>query len=101
MSRRLRPLLLSLHLYAGLFVSPFVLVFALSVLFLVHAWIPGRQRAVENRSVTSVLLPAQLESLSGRDQLAALHGVLAQLKVDGEISAVRQFPRERRFVVSA
>jgi len=30
-----------LHLYFGLFLSPFVLVFAISTLFLVHSWFPG------------------------------------------------------------
>ena len=32
-----------LHLYFGLFISPFVLLFAVSVFFLVHAWIVVRK----------------------------------------------------------
>jgi uncharacterized iron-regulated membrane protein len=45
-----------LHLYLGLFISPFVLVFSVSVFFFVHSWIPklapdpARTRVVSSRS---------------------------------------------------
>ena len=42
-----------LHLYAGLFISPFVLVFAISVFYLVHAWVPA-QSAGPSRKVTNL-----------------------------------------------
>src|SRR5205823_6124965 len=41
-----------LHLYVGLFISPFVLLFAISVIFLVHAWIPGMSNQPASRTAT-------------------------------------------------
>ncbi|MBI5767671.1 MAG: hypothetical protein HZA93_07735 [Verrucomicrobia bacterium] len=98
MIQRLYALLRDLHLYFGLFVSPFVLVFAVSVVFLVHAWLPKPGAAPAKRTVTDITLPADFESLKGPAQLAAAHAVLAHLGVQGEIGFVRQLPRERRFV---
>ena len=79
-----------LHLYVGLFLSPFVVVFAVSVIFLVHAWLPGTGAPPSNRTATHVPLPANLEQL---------HTVLDALDVHGEIGFVRQLPKQRRFVI--
>jgi hypothetical protein len=87
------------HLYAGLFLSPFVVVFAASVIFLVHAWIPGVSPPGEPRVVSGVALPADVERLSGRAQVDALRPVLDGLGVRGEVGFVRRIARERRIAM--
>ena len=87
-----------LHLYVGLFLSPFVLVFAISVVFLVHSWVPGAGKTPATRRAENVSIPAGFEQLKGREQVEAAHTVLESIGVRGEIGFVRQFPRERRFV---
>jgi hypothetical protein len=90
-----------LHLYLGLFISPFVLVFAISVFFLVHSWIPGaaKSRAPNTRAAAGLQLPPNLEQLSGRDRVNALRGVLDQAGVKGEVTFIRYIPKEHRLVV--
>ncbi|MDP3073808.1 MAG: PepSY-associated TM helix domain-containing protein [Opitutaceae bacterium] len=88
-----------LHLYVGLFLSPFVLVFAISVIFLVHSWVPGSGAPAASRNATNLSIPSDFERLKGREQVAAAHALLDQIPVRGEIGFVRQFPKERRFVI--
>jgi hypothetical protein len=87
-----------LHLYLGLFISPFVLLFAISDFFLVHSWIPGAagNRDVSTALVSNLKLPPDLDRLSGRPLVDALHPLLDQLGVHGEVQNVRRFPREHR-----
>lgn len=89
-----------LHLYAGLFVSPFVLAFALSVFFLVHHWLP---KALPNpaggRSVSDLPLPANLDQLSGRERIDALRPALDQAQVHGEVGWVQHLAKEDRLIV--
>lgn len=99
MPLRLYAIVRDLHLYIGLFLTPFVVVFAISVIFLVHAWLPGTGTPPSNRTATHVSLPADLERLKGREQLTALHTVLAALDVHGEIGFVRLLPKQRKFVI--
>jgi hypothetical protein len=99
MSQRVYPVVRDLHLYIGLFLSPFVLVFAISVFFLVHAWMPGGKAPSDTRTVADVAFPADFEQLKGLEQIAAAHVVLDSLGVHGEIGFVRQIPKERRFVM--
>jgi hypothetical protein len=90
-----------LHLYAGLFISPFVLVFAVSVFFLVHAWLPGASTSQPGalRTVSELPLPSNLEQLSGRERIDALKPVLARAGVHGEVSWIQHLAREKRLVV--
>src|SRR5262245_19992839 len=89
----------NLHLYVGLFLSPFIIVFALSVFFLVHSWLPVAKQTSASRTVSAVKFPADLETAKGREQIAALRAVLDGLDVRGEIGFVRYIPRDRRFVL--
>jgi hypothetical protein len=86
------------HLYVGLFLSPFVLVFALSVFYLVHGSV---QKTAEppSRTVNDVPVKADLEGLTGRVQVNALRPILDQLGVKGEISFIRRILKEHRLVV--
>jgi len=46
------------HLYFGLFISPFVLLFAVSVFFLVHAWLPMKKSSELRILVLALCLAA-------------------------------------------
>ncbi len=87
-----------LHLYIGLFISPFVLVFAVSVFFLVHAWLPKRTGEHE-RAVTDLPLPGNLGALSGRERIDALRPALGSAGVRGEVGWVQHQVKENRLVI--
>src|ERR1041384_5460187 len=88
-----------LHMYFGLFISPFVLLFAVSVIFLVHAWAPWSSVEPVSRTVNDVQIPENLETLKGREQVNAMRGVLDKLGVAGEVNFVRRVPDQHRLIV--
>ena len=47
-----------LHLYLGLFISPAVLRFAVIVISLVHAWIPGAAQEPATRTAHDLQIPS-------------------------------------------
>jgi hypothetical protein len=98
-SLRVYPITRDVHLYVGLFLSPFVLVFAISVFFLAHAWLPGRAPQATTRTVSDVTIPVNFEQLKSRELVDAAQSILRQIGVHGEIDFVRQIPRDRRFVL--
>ena len=97
--RRLYPITRDLHLYLGLFISPFVLVFSLSVILLVHGWVPAASPEPAVRTVTGLSLPEGLERLKGRDLVNALRPVLDAIGVKGEVDFIRAIPREHCLVI--
>ena len=89
-----------LHLYLGLFISPFVLVFCISVFFLVHSWIPKLAPETTNTRVVSALaLPGDLKKLSGRPLIDALRPALEKMDVPGEIGFVRRMVKEEKLII--
>jgi hypothetical protein len=88
-----------LHLYIGLFLSPFVLVFAISVFYLVHVW-GGRAAAPQGREVSNLPVSDELERLSGRDQVNSLRPLLDRLDVRGEISSIRRISKDHRLGIT-
>jgi hypothetical protein len=89
-----------LHLYLGLFISPFVLIFAVSVFFLVHAWLPRFGTATSTKRVVSVSpLPEGLRTLSGRPLIDALKPVLRKAGIRGEVGFVRHLVKEEVFLI--
>ncbi len=89
-----------LHLYLGLFISPFVLVFAISVFFLVHSWIPKfAPETATTRVVSALVLPAELPKLSGRPLIDALKPILEKMNVPGEIGFVRHMVKEETLII--
>src|SRR5881394_999447 len=77
MSKRFYLVTRDLHLYLGLFISPFVLVFAISVFFLVHSWLPRIASETSTTRVVSALpLPQDLTTLSGRPLIDGLKPTL-------------------------
>src|SRR5215467_2749051 len=89
-----------LHLYLGLFISPFVLVFSISVFFLVHSWIPKLgAETVNTRVVSDARLPADLQKLSGRPLIDALKPTLEKIHVPGEIGFVRHMVQQEKLII--
>ena len=88
-----------LHLYFGLFISLLVLVFAVSVFFLVHGWIPGTPAQPSVRTASDLSIPAGVDRLTGRAQVDPLRGVLASIGVQGEVNFVRNISKENRLVI--
>jgi len=97
--RRLYLITRDLHLYLGMFISPFVLAFSLSVIFLVHGWVPVATPKPAVRTVTGLSLPGGLEALAGRELVNALRPVLDEIGVKGEVDFIRAIPREHRLVI--
>ena len=90
-----------LHLYIGLFLSPFVLLFAVSVFYLVHGLSNRPSPGPSDPSVTvaNVNVSPDVAKLQGRARVDALRQVLEQLEVHGEIDFVRHAATERRLIV--
>jgi hypothetical protein len=100
MRGRFYGLIRDLHLYFGLFISPFVLVFAISVFFLVHSWRPRLTLEISTTRVVSALpLPGDLPMLSGRPLIDALKPTLEKAGVHGEVGFVRHLVKEEKLVI--
>jgi hypothetical protein len=85
-----------LHLYFGLFISPFLLLFAASVFFLNHAKIvPDRWSTVD---VQKVDVPAAIDRAQGAEAIARAQTILRQIGVTGEIGFTRFVRQTRHFV---
>ena len=77
-----------LHLYTGLFISPFLLLFAVSVFFLNHAKVPPGQWAA-TETIQNIDVPAGVSWVQGAEGIAAARTILQQVGVDGEIGSAR------------
>ena len=86
-----------LHLYAGLFISPFLLVFAASVFFLNHAKVRS-DAGTGVQTVQNVTIQNAIERLQGKDAVAAARDIAHQLGVDGEIGFTRFVRQTSHFV---
>lgn len=100
MSKRFYRVTRDLHLYFGLFISPFVLVFAVSVFLLVHSWSPkSAANSSAGTTASDLPLPADLEAVSGRQRIDKLKPVLERLGVEGEVGWVQHFPKQHRLII--
>jgi len=90
-----------LHLYVGLFLSPFLLVFAISVFFLVHglAYRPIPGPSDSSRTEAEITVSPDIAQLQGRARVDALRPVLQQLDVNGEIDFVRHVADQHVLIV--
>jgi hypothetical protein len=88
----------NVHLYLGLFLSPFVLVFGISTVVLNHPALAPAHAAQALTEVT-VEVPPGLEKLEGMERVEALKSVMRQAGVSGEIDFVRYMPKENRMIV--
>jgi hypothetical protein len=97
MGRRFYKVTRDLHLYVGLFISPFIVLFAASVFVLVHPRGASLERpAVHTRSLTDLSVTPGLENLTGRPRVEALRRLLDQFGIHGEIGFVQYSPKEHR-----
>jgi hypothetical protein len=100
MRGRFYRLVRDLHLYLGLFSSPFVLVFAVSVFFIVHTWLPRiTAETSTTRVVPNVTLPPGLQKLSGRPLIDALKPVLETIGAPGEVGFLRHLVQEEKLFI--
>ena len=84
-----------LHLYLGLFIAPYLLIFALSTLFLNHIWtIPAGadSNAKTWRFIRQVKIP------EGAGSVEQAKGIMRQLNVSGEISFISYLDKEKRLI---
>jgi len=100
MRGRFYRLIRDLHLYLGLFISPFVLVFAVSVFFVVHSWRPRIASETSTTRVVSALpLPRDLQRLSGRPLIDALKPALEKAGAPGEVGFVQHLVKEEKLII--
>ena len=100
MRGRFYRLIRDLHLYLGLFISPFVFAFALSVFFLAHTWLPKfAAETSTTRIVSSLSLSADLITLSGRPLIEALKPTLEIANVRGEVGFIRRLVKEGKLII--
>ena len=86
-----------LHLYFGLFISPYLLLFAASVFFLNHAKVaPDKWSTVE--TFQNVQMPDAIDRAQGKDAIARAQAILQQVGVSGEIGFTRFVRQTRHFV---
>ena len=90
-----------LHLYFGLFLSPFILLFSFSVFYLVHGLTrrPAPTASDTTRTVAALSVPPDLGAIQGRARVEARRPLLDQRGVRGEIDFVRHGASEHRLSV--
>ena len=86
-----------LHLYFGLFISPFILLFAVSVFYLNHGkLIAGDQPPAE--TYRDLSLPDGFDRLKGREAVDRAAAILPQVRVAGEIGFLRYVAKDRHLI---
>jgi len=86
-----------LHLYFGLFISPFVLLFSFSVFFLNHAKV-AIDRFSSVGTFRELRIPAGIDSAQGRDAIRIAQDIQQQTGVSGEIGFTRFVRKDRHFI---
>ena len=77
-----------------------MLVFAISVFFLVHSWLPRIASGTSTTRVVSGLpIPGELQTLSGRRLIDALKPTLDKADVRGEVGFVRHLVKEQKLII--
>ena len=86
-----------LHLYFGLFISPFVRRFAASVFYLNHGkLIVGASPPAE--TYQNLRIPDGLDRLKGREAVERARGILPQVGAAGEVGFLRYVARDRHLI---
>jgi hypothetical protein len=83
-------------LYFGLFISPFLLLFAASVFFLNHAKVvPDQWSSIE--TFQNLQIPGAIDRAQGKDAIVSAQAILQQVGVTGEIGFTRFVRQTRHF----
>lgn len=86
-----------LHLYFGLFISPFILLFAVSVFYLNHGKLrPGAAPPAE--TYRDLQIPDGFDLVKGREAVERAKTILPQVGVAGEIGFLRYVSNDRRLI---
>jgi hypothetical protein len=86
-----------LHLYFGLFISPFILLFAASVFYLNHGkLIAAAEPPVE--TYRNLDVPDGFDRLKGREAVDRATAILPQVRVAGEIGFLRYVAKDRHLI---
>ena len=86
-----------LHLYLGLFVSPFVLLFAVSVFYLNHGKL-GPDTPPPPETFHNLRIPDGFDRLKGRDAVERAKTILPQVGTSGEIGFLRYRAEDRHLI---
>lgn len=86
-----------LHLYLGLFVSPFVLLFAVSVFYLNHGKL-RQNTPPPSETFHNLRIPDGLNRLKGRDAVDRARAILPQVGVSGEVGFLRYVAENRHLM---
>ena len=86
-----------LHLYFGLFISPFILLFAVSVFYLNHGkLLQGAEPTPD--TYRNLTIPDGFDRLKGREAVERATAILPQVGVSGEIGFLRYVPTTRHLI---
>ena len=86
-----------LHLYFGLFISPFILLFSASVFYLNHGkLVPGSEAAPETYRNLQIL--SGFDRVKGREAVDRAKAILPQVGVAGEIGFLRYVATDRHLI---
>ncbi|HEV3217128.1 MAG TPA: PepSY-associated TM helix domain-containing protein [Vicinamibacterales bacterium] len=86
-----------LHLYLGLFISPFLLVFSASVFFLNHAKV-ATDRPTSVVTFQNLFIPAGIDTAQGPAAIPIAQAIQYQTGMTGEIGFTRFVKATRHFV---
>ena len=84
------------HLYLGLFVSPFVLLFAASVFYLNHGKLFPTTTSAE--LFRDLRVPEGFDEVKGMEAAQRAQGILPQVGVEGEIGFIRYVAKDRHLI---
>jgi hypothetical protein len=87
-----------LHLYGGLFISPFILLFAVSVFYLNHGKLIAGTPPAE--TYQGVRVPDGLRRMKGREAVILAREILPQIGVAGEVGFLRYVPATEHVIFS-
>jgi len=85
-----------LHLYFGLFISPFVLVFAASVFYLNHGKLIAGGSSID--TFRGLEIPDGFDRVKGREAVDRARTILPQIGVTGEIGFLRYVASDRHLI---
>jgi hypothetical protein len=90
----------NLHLYFGLFFSPFLVVFAVSVFFVNHLQLNPSESESTAATFSDLQVPADIEQAEDMARIQLIAPILSQVGAFGEIRYVRFFREEHRFDIA-